>query len=82
MAGPCILMARQHGPDQSHIVVLGARWFETSTVMPPEWERARVAFFTNNREVVVSGLLDLLFGGSMGFGNTYNIQASGEIIEI
>ena len=44
IAGPEILMARQQGLDQSHMVVDGARWFETSTVMPPECDRARVAF--------------------------------------
>ena len=39
-------------------------------------------FFMNDGEVVVAMLLDLLFGGGMGFSNTYNIQASGEMIEI
>ena len=51
-----IFMARQQGLDQSHMVVWGKRWLETSTVMPPEWDRARVAF------------LRMSSGGSLVYG--------------
>ena len=40
MIWPCMWIARQLGLDQSHILVCVARWLATSTVIPPEWERA------------------------------------------
>ena len=32
-------MARQHGLDQSHMDVKGAREFSTRTAIPPEWAK-------------------------------------------
>ena len=36
---------RKLGFDQSHMVVWGAKKFLTRTVIPPEWDLARAAFF-------------------------------------